>query len=79
MTNDTTSEAHPIKYYWQTHQFDVGFPVYATITLCSPNFKTAEEAKQDAERNVKRITRNWRDSHGGTSKYTIESGDPRDN
>jgi hypothetical protein len=81
MTHDTNTsgEARPAKYYWRTEQFDVGVPLQTRVTLCGPDFDTEEEAKLDAERNVKRITRNWRNSCGGTSKYTIKMGDPRDN
>lgn len=72
-----SQEARP-RYYWESQQFEVGRPLQCRIILCGPGFDTAEEAKQDAERNVKRITTNWRDSRGGTSKFTIKMGDPKD-
>lgn len=80
MTDDTNtlSQRARQKYYWESQQFEVGYPLQSRIILCSPGFDTAEEAKQDAERNVKRITTNWCDSRGGTSKYTIKMGDPKD-
>jgi len=69
MTNDTKR----IKYYWQSDQFEIGPPGRATVIICSEKFDTKEEAKTDAEENVKHRTKNWGYSWGGTSKYTIET------
>ena len=68
MTNDTITS---VKYYWRSFEFRLGPPTRNIVTLSGPDFDTEEEARQDAEKNVKRMTQRWQYSLGGTSKYTI--------
>jgi hypothetical protein len=70
MTDNTVT-----KYRWESGRFAAG-PLdrdepTTFVTLCSQDFDTEEEAIQDAKLNVKRRTKKWGQSWGGTSVYTI--------
>lgn len=65
-----------IKYYWKSDKFNTGpnkDEPSTIVILVSEDFDTEEEAREHAEKNVKRRTKNWGYSWGGTSVYTIST------
>jgi hypothetical protein len=75
MIHDTRKQT---KYYWRSWEFKLGPPTNNTVILCGPDFDTEEEARRHAETTVRRLTRRWPDSLGGTSKYTIKMEDSKE-